>query len=120
MLDLRHPDLQTDFFLRTLWKKRSESSVGKTGQSRSIEKIFITVDGMPLLVYSNTKEVRKKKRRTGTCTRDCPLFCIRACRMGGDEDEIKNQADLCVYDRDDSAYIVYNCSDDGICAKSGK
>ena len=39
--------------------------------------------------------------------------------MGGDEDEIKNQADSCVYDRDDSAYIVYNCSDDGICAKSG-
>ena len=46
---------------------------------------------MPLLVYSNTKEVRKIKRRTGTCTRDCPLFCIRACRMGGDEDEIKTK-----------------------------
>ena len=36
--------------------------MGKTGQSRSIEKIFITVDGMPLLVYSNTKEVRKIKK----------------------------------------------------------
>ena len=29
----------------------------------SIEKIFITVDGMPLLVYSNTKEVRKIKKK---------------------------------------------------------
>ena len=94
--------------------------MGETGQSRSVEKIFIIVDGTPLLVYSSTKEVRKMKRRTGTCTRDCPLFCIRACRMGGDEDEIKDKTDSRIYDRDDSAYIVYNCSDDGICAKSGE
>ena len=60
------------------------------------------------------------KRRTGTCTRDCPLFCIRACRMGGDEDEIKDKTDSRIYDRDDSADTVYNHRNDGICTAGGE
>lgn len=63
MLDLRRPIYkQTSSYghfgrndLNLPWEKLDKAEV--------LKKIFITVDGMPLLVYSNTKEVRKIKKK---------------------------------------------------------
>ena len=63
MLDLRRPIYKQTSSYGHFGRNDLNLPWGKTGQSRSIEKIFITVDGMPLLVYSNTKEVRKIKKK---------------------------------------------------------